>query len=503
MPICQFADQFAMFDVTPLENLFIEEFMLRAPGEYVKVYVYGLRLCYHPSAQMSTEAMARNLGMEEETVLSAFAYWERMGILRRVADNPASYAFLNVKEAVMNQKLGARQEELPYREFNNTLQDLFGERILQAPDYQRMYGWVDDLNLGQDAVLELVAHMVNTAARKQKVSLNVIEKEAKLWAKKGITNKELAKAHLRTLGRNYEGARQVLRRLGLNRAPTVDEEELYAKWLGDWGFDNDAVLYACGETTKISNPNFAYIDAVLKNMRKEKRFTPAEMEQGIKQRGEDSAPVKAVLRLLGEQRANPNEDMIAMYQGFLYQGFSGEAIQMAARYCARRSGHSLEDLRRVLIAWEKEGLLSVANIEAYLKEGRRKQEILAALFQEAGIQRKPTKKDIEVFSAWEEQGATMELMGVAAETSRHAQNPFAYMDALLKQWLASGIANAEQARKARGSAAQPAQGQQRPAPSQRPGKEVSAHRVAQRSYTKDEMEKIYLDLDQILMEDEI
>ena len=48
MAMCSFADRFSMFDVTPVENLFIEEYMLRAPGDYVKVYIYGLRLCYHP-----------------------------------------------------------------------------------------------------------------------------------------------------------------------------------------------------------------------------------------------------------------------------------------------------------------------------------------------------------------------------------------------------------------------------------------------------------------------
>ena len=41
MAMCSFADRFSMFDVTPVENLFIEEYMLRAPGDYVKVYIYG------------------------------------------------------------------------------------------------------------------------------------------------------------------------------------------------------------------------------------------------------------------------------------------------------------------------------------------------------------------------------------------------------------------------------------------------------------------------------
>ena len=56
MPMLEFDDQFTMFDITPLENLFIDEYMLRAPGDFVKVYIYALRQCYHRRATTTTNA---------------------------------------------------------------------------------------------------------------------------------------------------------------------------------------------------------------------------------------------------------------------------------------------------------------------------------------------------------------------------------------------------------------------------------------------------------------
>ena len=44
MSFCTFQDAYALFDCTPLENLFIQEYMLRAPGDHVKVYLYGFLL---------------------------------------------------------------------------------------------------------------------------------------------------------------------------------------------------------------------------------------------------------------------------------------------------------------------------------------------------------------------------------------------------------------------------------------------------------------------------
>ena len=37
MAFCRFSDTFALFDCTPVENLFIQEYMLRAPGDCGKV----------------------------------------------------------------------------------------------------------------------------------------------------------------------------------------------------------------------------------------------------------------------------------------------------------------------------------------------------------------------------------------------------------------------------------------------------------------------------------
>ena len=144
-----------MFDVTPLENLFIEEYMLRAPGDFVKVYIYGLRLCYHPVEDATVPAISRALGLEEKTVLDAFAYWERVGVLRRIADNPPAYSFFNLKEAMLT---GKAEGDIPKadRDFNIALQDLFGTRLLQAQDYERVYKIMEEMGFAPEVVLMLV-----------------------------------------------------------------------------------------------------------------------------------------------------------------------------------------------------------------------------------------------------------------------------------------------------------------------------------------------------------
>ena len=55
MGLFAFTDQqYAMFDATPVQNqLILLEYMPSAPGDYVKVYLYGLmRCCCHPSEEI-------------------------------------------------------------------------------------------------------------------------------------------------------------------------------------------------------------------------------------------------------------------------------------------------------------------------------------------------------------------------------------------------------------------------------------------------------------------
>ena len=91
MSFCSFAGEAALFDVTPIENLFLIEHMFDAPAPALKVYLYARMLALHPELGDSLAEMARALRMGEEAVQEAFDYWERRGLVRRVADNPLAY----------------------------------------------------------------------------------------------------------------------------------------------------------------------------------------------------------------------------------------------------------------------------------------------------------------------------------------------------------------------------------------------------------------------------
>ena len=87
MAMFSFDEQAALFDVTPLPNQFILNYLPEASGDAVRVYLFGLVACYHHEAISDLQQMARELNMTEDDIRAAYRYWERKGLVQREADD--------------------------------------------------------------------------------------------------------------------------------------------------------------------------------------------------------------------------------------------------------------------------------------------------------------------------------------------------------------------------------------------------------------------------------
>ena len=157
MPTIRFKKDDIQFFSTPVDNLFIDEFMGRAPGEFVKVYLFGLRLClYPPENGLDLSAIARQLDLPEDMVGNAFSYWERQGLIEVVSRNPLSVEYLEIQQQFQR---GAMSETIyPYRDLNAHLQKLFGERLLTHEEFSTVYDWIEVLELPEQIIPLQVQH---------------------------------------------------------------------------------------------------------------------------------------------------------------------------------------------------------------------------------------------------------------------------------------------------------------------------------------------------------
>ena len=64
---------------TVISNQFIDKYMPKANGSYVKIYVYLLRCISDVSSDMSLSYIADRLDETEKDITAALKYWEEAG----------------------------------------------------------------------------------------------------------------------------------------------------------------------------------------------------------------------------------------------------------------------------------------------------------------------------------------------------------------------------------------------------------------------------------------
>lgn len=363
MALFGFGDQYAMFDATPVENLFIQEYMLRADGDFVKVYLYGLMQCYHPVGSASIATVARDLQLDEARVENAFGYWERLGLVRRVGDNPVSYVFMNLKQIELMRSQGD-DGLYRYADFNNSLQSLFGaDRLLHPQDFEKVYDWIEGLGLPQEVVLMLVSDYIRRTGKK-KFLFKSLDKTAREWAEAGIRTIADAEERTRQGGEQALALKQVYKKLGKRHAPSEPDEAMYLKWTREWGFDLPAILEACEETTK-GSPTMGYVDGILRRFHGQGLHTAKEIRTGLIDQQALDDRVKKLLSEMGFRGTGPTDDSRALYRKFVEQGFSEETIALAAQRVARKRG-TLDALEKTLGIWREAGVFGVEAARAYL-----------------------------------------------------------------------------------------------------------------------------------------
>lgn len=451
MGFCSFSDQFHMFDVTPVENLFIQEFMLKAPGEFVKVYLYGLSQCYHSQgSENSIERFAHALGMEPETVEKAYRYWERQGIvyIGETETGQLTVEYVNIKDILFNNRMKPQKSLYRYKDFNQSLQMIFESRLLTPQEYLKIYEWIETLRLPEEVVLMMVRFYIS--AKGPKISIQYLDKVANAWADEGINTLQKAEEYIERHETVYANAKAVLKYLGIHRAPSQPELELCRKWTYQWEFSREALLAACRDTAKVQLPTFNYLDQVLSRYHEAGAKDPASIERAVKERARQVAGIRETVRRLRMRRASytpQEEDLYIRWTGEM--GFAPEMVLLACDECVcTHVSPGFDELGATLSQWAAEGVDTPQKARTRLDKQRQQDDELALVLNRAGEQRSIRPADRRVYSQWTDAWKLpFEMILQAAEYAQSAKDKIPFIHKILQTWRSEGIRTLSAARR--------------------------------------------------------
>ena len=257
-----------------IENIFINEYLPAAPGDYVKVFIYGYMYAEF-GLEMNHSMMAQQLGITEKKVNDAWEYWEQMGAIRKLyldEDGKVDFSveFLNLKDLMYGNSETPAAQEAPQevtlfgnegvRKMFDQMENRMG-RAFSTTEVKRVLSWVAD----QKMPPELILFCVDYCLDKGKTSLRYMEGVLKSWADEGVMTVDSVSLHLADVDQRYYQYRRVLRALGFSRNATEEEKRMMDCWFDEYGYNMDRVLEACAKTAGIPNPNFNYVNSVLTN----------------------------------------------------------------------------------------------------------------------------------------------------------------------------------------------------------------------------------------------
>ena len=74
---------------TKIENLFISEYLPDAPGDYVKVFLFGLMHAQY-DLKPDRKELSRLLGLSMDEIAEAWIYWESRGLVKLVRETDSN-----------------------------------------------------------------------------------------------------------------------------------------------------------------------------------------------------------------------------------------------------------------------------------------------------------------------------------------------------------------------------------------------------------------------------
>lgn len=334
---------------TVISNQFIDKYMPKANGSYVKIYVYLLRCISDVSSDMSLSYIADRLDETEKDITRALKYWEEAGAISIKKDTfgrITDITILNLERSrTAAEELSPAAPETPVVPlFQNTAEKEapFGieevsaysgipdqrptysdaqvsqlleadeikwllqmlehhtGRLFKASDIQLLLYFYECLGFSAD----LIVYLYDYCLDRGKKNNAYIEKVAVSWASEGINTVELAKEQSALRNDNFSA---VMKAFGFNRAPAPAEQQFLQRWFETFSFSSPIVVEACNRTMlSIGKPDFKYTDKILENWYKEGIKDSADLQNHDREHAKSASSGHSnITRPFQFQTANP------------------------------------------------------------------------------------------------------------------------------------------------------------------------------------------------------
>lgn len=269
-------------EFTPVNNIFIDKYMIKARGEFVKVYLLMLKYSVTGELGVSSSIIASNLNLLESDIMNALNYWSDEGVIKFIPiDKMGNFSiqFIDLKTEDPNHNTSVNLlEELNKNDKKDMLKDIeiLTGRPLSPKEMTTYLSWQNDFGFPSEMILLLIEYCVS----KGKADIRYIEKVALGWYDSGIKTLEDAQSYITQTEDKWVKIRKILNYMGIKNGEIMKpQQELLEKWLYKYNFSLELIFKACTICfERLNRADFKYIDGILNKWHKDNIQTLKDVE---------------------------------------------------------------------------------------------------------------------------------------------------------------------------------------------------------------------------------
>ena len=438
MAFCTKEKQLIDSGYTCIDNKFILNYLADAPDVRSAVYLMGLTLCESSGDDNSRSTIAQKLGISEEDVMSAYYYWQELGLVHITGETPPQVIYLNVDKSTSALK---KIKPGKYTKFSQEMQRIIEGRMLTVNEYNEYYMFLEDTTFEPEALLAVAKYCVELKGNN--INYHYILTVARNQLTRGATTLVAVQDNLNSQQKYDDDLKLVFKALGSNRKIDHDDRELYEKWTKEFGFTLETVVAVA---KKCKKGGMVTLDGRLCEYYKTGALSVVEIDNYVKEKTQLFDLARDINKCIGVYYQSLDAIVDEYVSNWVRKGFDEQTLIAIAKYCFRSGIRTLAGLASIIDKLYKNGVTTLTSLEQYLAQVSAKDENILAILKTAGLDRRVTNNDRALYRTWTEGwGMPQDVILLVAEKSAGTTSPTAYINRVLSDYKQKGIATVEQA----------------------------------------------------------
>ena len=267
---------------------------------------------------------------------------------------------------------------------------------------------------------------------------------AQNWAKEGVISPENIEKKLTDYHNASKTILKILSALGSSKKSSLDEHQMYIKWIKDYGFTDDCILFVAQNTKR---GGFEKLDKTLLSYFEMHLFSEKEIKEYEANKEALYAFTRNFNKIIGVYYDDVDNEIQTYIRPWFNKGFGEQTLLEIANHCYLKDKRTLSSVNDFINKLFDMGIVTSQAFKQFLDGISKLDAEVAEVLEALGLKRNVNAQDRDLFKRWTiAWNMPKDVILYGASLSADKTAPIGYLSKILSNWNAQNIHTLEQAK---------------------------------------------------------